>query len=90
MGVTTSKGSGRVHVTWYEDCAQHSHRSSVPRTACAFLGREVSVRSGGCRGSGTPRVAEKLLMTALRVAHEEEKDIICERIIEQARELVLA
>lgn len=39
---------------------------------------------------GIPRVAGKLLTTALRVAHEEEKDIICERIIEQARELVLA
>ena len=39
---------------------------------------------------GIPRVAGKLLTTALRVAHEQEKDIICERIIEQARELVLA
>lgn len=39
---------------------------------------------------GIPRVAGKLMTTALRMAHEQGKDIICERIIEQARELTLA
>ena len=39
---------------------------------------------------GIPRIAGKLVTTALRVADEENKDIVCERIIEQARELTLA
>jgi len=38
---------------------------------------------------GVPRIAGKLITTALRVAHEQDKDIVCERIIEQARELTL-
>ena len=38
---------------------------------------------------GIPRIAGKIMTTALRVAHEEGKDIICERIIEQSRELTL-
>ncbi|MGP8322276.1 MAG: ExeA family protein [Methanosarcinaceae archaeon] len=39
---------------------------------------------------GIPRIIGKLLTTAMRIAHEDKKDIICERIIEQAKELVLA
>lgn len=38
---------------------------------------------------GIPRIAGKLVTTALRVAHEEEKDIICEQIIDAARGLTL-
>lgn len=38
---------------------------------------------------GIPRIAGMLVTNALRVAHEEEKDIVCEQIIERARKLTL-
>jgi MSHA biogenesis protein MshM len=38
---------------------------------------------------GIPRITGKLLTTALRIAHKDEKDIISEHLIEQAREMVL-
>jgi type II secretory pathway predicted ATPase ExeA len=38
---------------------------------------------------GIPRLAGKLMTTAMRLAHQDGKDLICEHLIEQSRELVL-
>jgi type II secretory pathway predicted ATPase ExeA len=39
---------------------------------------------------GIPRIAGKLLTAAMRIAHQDGKDVISEQIIDQSREIVLA
>lgn len=86
----------RIHLRVHLDAMDQSTLSQYITTCIAHAGctrqiiGDVAMDAVFHISQGIPRIAGKLVTTALRVAHEEKKDIVCERIIEQARELTLA
>jgi type II secretory pathway predicted ATPase ExeA len=86
----------RIHLRVHLDAMDQSTLSQYITTCIAHAGctrqiiGDVAMDAVFHISQGIPRIAGKLVTTALRVAHEENKDIVCERIIEQARELTLA